>query len=263
MHILERIIKAKIEEVRRTIEMIPVKRLEKSIHFDAPTVSLRRYLEREDLHGVIAEIKRKSPSKGILNPHISVEELSIGYMQSGASALSVLTDREFFGGSNEDLSVARKFNYCPILRKDFIVDEYQVIESKSIGADVILLIAGAVLPERLKQLARRARELGLEVLLEVHREEDLEDTLCDDISLVGVNNRDLRDFSVDVQRSFDLVTKIPSNFTKISESGLHDPAVVRSLRQAGYRGFLIGEQFMKCSKPERACRRFIQELAAA
>lgn len=260
MHILDRILKAKEEEVARSREITPIKRLEKSIHFDAPTVSLTEYLHRDDLVGIIAEIKRKSPSKGIINPHISVEELSIAYMQAGASALSVLTDKEFFGGAPEDLTVARRFNYCPILRKDFIIDEYQIVEAKSIGADVILLIAGAAAPDKIKSLAAFARTLGLEVLLEVHQEEEIEENISPNMNLVGVNNRDLKDFSVSIDRSFELADKIPSSFTKISESGISSAAAIRDLKKVGYKGFLIGESFMKTSKPGQACHKLIVEL---
>lgn len=261
MDILDRILKAKAEEVARNREVTPVKRLEKSVHYDAPTVSLTEYLHRDDLVGIIAEIKRKSPSKGMINPHISVEELSIGYMQAGASALSVLTDREFFGGSPEDLTVARRFNYCPILRKDFIIDEYQVIEAKSVGADVVLLIAGAIPPEKLKSLASFARSLGLEVLLEVHELQEIEENISADVNLVGVNNRNLKDFSVDIERSFELSEKIPSSFIKISESGISSADAISRLKKVGYKGFLIGEAFMKSAKPEQACHRLVVELS--
>jgi len=260
MHILDRILKAKAEEVARNREITPVKRLERSAHFDAPTVSLTEYLGREDLVGIIAEIKRKSPSKGIINPHISVEELSIAYMQAGASALSVLTDKEFFGGTPEDLTMARRFNYCPILRKDFIIDEYQIVEAKSIGADVILLIAGAIGADKIKSLASFARTLGLEVLLEVHQEEEIEENISEDMNVIGVNNRNLKDFSVDINRSFELAEKIPSSFTKISESGISSANAIRDLKKVGYRGFLIGESFMKSSKPGQACHKLVAEL---
>src|SRR5262249_23227520 len=155
-----KIVEQKRKEVAERKSLYPVKLLEQSIFFASPAVSLKKYVQRKDLSGIIAEIKRKSPSKGPLNPHISVERTSIGYMQAGASALSVLTDKEFFGGSNEDLMVARKFNYCPILRKDFTIDEYQIIEAKSIGADAILLIAAIMEPQRVLALASFAHTLG-------------------------------------------------------------------------------------------------------
>jgi indole-3-glycerol phosphate synthase len=175
---------------------------------------MKKYIKREDKSGIIAEFKRKSPSKGIINATAQVEATSIGYMQAGASALSVLTDKEFFGGQNEDLITARKFNFCPILRKDFILDEYQILEAKSIGADCILLIAAALEPDRLKELAAFAKSLGLEVLMEVHDGEELERSLCNDLDLVGVNNRSLKTFEVSVDTSLGLVDRIPDRFVK-------------------------------------------------
>ena len=168
MNILDQILAHKETEVAERKSLYPVKLLEKSIFFPTQPVSLKKYLLREDKSGIIAEIKRKSPSKGVINPHVSIERTSIGYMQAGASALSVLTDQKFFGGSNDDLMIARKFNYCPILRKDFVIDEYQIVEAKSIGADAILLIAAALAPEKLASLCAFAHTLKLEVLMEVH-----------------------------------------------------------------------------------------------
>ena len=196
MNILDKIIEHKHKEVAERKSLYPVKLLEQSIFFSSPTVSLKKYIQRKDKSGIIAEIKRKSPSKGIINSSVSVERTSIGYMQAGASALSILTDKEFFGGSNDDLTIARKFNFCPILRKDFTVDEYQIIEAKSIGADAILLIAAALAPKRLAELASAAKGLGLEVLLEVHNKEELDANLNANVDLIGVNNRDLKTFTL-------------------------------------------------------------------
>jgi indole-3-glycerol phosphate synthase len=257
--ILEKIIEHKKFEIAERRELVPVKKLEQSPHFNAPTVSLVRYLRRPDKMGIIAEIKRKSPSKGDINPYISVEKLSIGYMQAGASALSILTDTEFFGGSNEDLITARKFNYCPILRKDFVIDEYQIVEARSIGADAILLIAAVLDAKQIKNLAAFAASLGLEVLLEVHEQAEIPDDF-ENISILGVNNRDLRDFSVDVNRSFEIAEKLPEDLTKISESGLNDAATILELKKSGFSGFLIGEAFMRTSQPEIACAELIGKL---
>ena len=262
MTILDTIITHKRKEVQKRRELYPVKLLEQSIYFSTAPVSFSEYLKRDDKVGIIAEIKRKSPSKGILHPFVSVEQLSIGYMQAGASALSVLTDHEFFGGSNEDLSTARKYNFCPILRKDFIIDEYQIVEARSIGADVILLIASALSPEEIKHLSRRAKELDLEVLLEVHSKEELERSLTDTIDVVGVNNRDLTDFSVSLDTSLSIVDNIPSHLMKISESGLQSAEDIVTLKNAGFSGFLIGERFMSTSQPEQACARLIRDVLA-
>ena len=262
MTILENIIENKRREVAERRELIPIKNLEQSSHFDAPCVSLVKYLNRPDKVGIIAEIKRRSPSKGAINEYISVEKVSIGYMQAGASALSVLTDKEFFGGTNEDLSVARKFNYCPILRKDFILDEYQIVESRSIGADAILLIAAALDEKLIENLTSFAASLGLETVLEIHDFDELPDDLSN-ISIVGVNNRNLKDFSVDANRSLEIAEKLPAEITKISESGLTEPETVVKLKNAGFKGFLIGETFMRESQPEAACAEFVKKVQSS
>lgn len=259
MTILDKIIAYKHEEVAERKSLVPKKKLEKSIYFKTPSVSLKKYLLRPDKSGIIAEFKRHSPSKGDINPYAKVEEVTIGYMQAGASALSVLTDTKFFKGTSADLTEARKFNFCPILRKDFIVDEYQLIEAKSIGADAVLLIAECLKKKQVKQLAKTAKKLGLEVLMEVHSAEQLE-KLCEYIDVVGVNNRDLRTFKVSIQNSLKLISKIPDDVVKISESGINDPNAIYELKKAGYQGFLIGEHFMKTSSPHQACADFIKRV---
>lgn len=260
MSILDKIVAQKKAEVARQKELVPLKALQNSIHFETPVVSLEHYLTRPGSSGVIAEIKRRSPSKGVINPHVSVERLSVGYMQAGAAALSVLTDNLFFGGSPEDLRIARKFNFCPILRKEFIVDSYQVVETKSIGADVILLIAAILKPEETASFAKLAHEIGLKVLLEVHSRQELELHLNDSADLVGVNNRNLDSLDVDIRTSFELAPHLPKDKVRVAESGISDARDVVRLRSAGFQGFLIGEQFMKHSRPERACESFIQEV---
>jgi len=261
-NILSEIVDHKRSEVAERKELHPIKLLEKSLYFKSTPVSLKKFLNRPDLVGISAEIKRRSPSKGDLNKYISVEHLSLGYMQAGASALSILTDTKYFGGKNEDLTTGRRFNFCPILRKDFMVDPYQVIEAKSIGADVILIIASAISPQLTKELAALAHSLGLEVLLEVHNAQEIESHLCEDIDLVGVNNRDLTTFNVSTETSQALVDKIPSQFTKITESGITEAETIVRLKKLGYQGFLIGEAFMKNPKPEAACRKLIEQVVA-
>jgi indole-3-glycerol phosphate synthase len=260
MDILYKIIAHKEQEVAERKSLYPAKLLEKSIYFSTECVSLKKYLLREDMVGIIAEIKRKSPSKGMIHEFVSIEQTSISYMQGGASALSILTDTEFFGGKNEDLTTARKFNFCPILRKDFVIDEYQIIEAKSIGADAILLIAAALAPKRLNELARFAKSLGLEVLMEVHNREELDGHLNDSLDVVGVNNRDLKTFNVSVETSIELAEAIPDKFVKISESGISDPETVIRLMTHGFQGFLIGEYFMSHSRPGAACGEFIKNI---
>jgi len=214
---------------------------------------------RPGASGIIAEFKRQSPSKGIINANAKVEEVTVGYMNAGASALSILTDNQFFGGNNEDLIKARELNFCPILRKDFIVDPYQIIEAKSIGADAILLIAAILTPEETLHFATLARSLGLETILEVHGCTELSH-LNNKISILGVNNRNLADFTVSLDISLSLSEFISDRILAISESGIHDPADVHLLKQAGYKGFLIGEQFMSAGDPASACQTFISQL---
>lgn len=260
MNILDKIIEQKYKEVAERKSLYPMKLLEQSIFFSSPTVSLKKYVQRKDKSGIIAEIKRKSPSKGIINASVSIERTSIGYMQAGASALSILTDKEFFGGTSDDLTVARKFNSCPILRKDFVVDEYQIVEAKSIGADAILLIAAALPVKRLNELALFAKSLGLEILMEVHTAEELTSSNEAEVDLVGVNNRDLKTFEVSLNISKKLAPLMQKGKVLISESGIDSPEAIVELRKYGYEGFLMGETFMKHSRPEQAAKDFIKEL---
>ena len=260
MDILQEIVAHKRKEVAENKELYPVKLLEQSTYFDGKPVSLKKYLRRPDKSGIIAEIKRRSPSKGDINPHVSVERTSIGYMQSGASGLSVLTDKKYFGGNQEDLKVARAFNFCPILRKDFMIDEYQVIEAKSLGADVILLIAAILTKDEIETLGSLAQSLGMEVLLEVHNEEELNRSITEKVDLIGVNNRNLKTFVTDVKTSYELANVIPDEFLKVSESGIADPETIKDLKKHGFEGFLIGETFMKSGRPEKAAKEFIKQL---
>ena len=239
MTILDKIIAHKKKEVAERQAACPVGRLVNNPHFNRPTISLTAALRRPGQAGIIAEHKRRSPSKGIINANVTVEEVTTGYVRAGATALSILTDEQFFGGKNEDLTIARRLNQCPILRKDFTIGEYQIIEARSIGADAILLIAAVLTPAEVRQLSSFARSLGLETLLEIHDRSELAH-ICDTVDAVGVNNRNLADFNVDVRRSLDLAPLIPDGFVKISESGLNDPATVLELRAAGFEGFLMG-----------------------
>ena len=262
MNILNQIVGQKSKEVEKRKQLYPKELLTQSIYFNTPVVSLSKYLKREDRFGVIAEFKRKSPSAGIINNDASVEKTSIGYMQSGASALSILTDNEFFGGKSSDLTEARKYNFCPILRKDFIIDEYQIVEARSIGADAILLIAACLEKKRALELAKQAKDLGLEVLLEVHEESELE-KVNEYVDVVGVNNRNLKTFDTDIQMSRNLFAKIPSDFVKISESGINNPKDLAELKQIGFDGFLIGGHFMKHYDPAQTCRALIRNAWSA
>ncbi len=229
---------------------IPVSDWEKRPFFTRETLSLCSSLMDNSKTGIIAEFKRKSPSKGVINNSVSVGDVTKAYAKNGAAGLSVLTDRAFFGGSMDDLEKARE-NDIPILRKDFIVDEYQIVQAKGIGADVILLIAACLSPAKVKRYAAFAEKIGLEVLLEIHQESEL-DHICDETTLIGVNNRDLKTFKVDIDTSLQLINKIPTNKIAIAESGISDVETIVTLKQAGFKGFLIGERFMKEADPGRA-----------
>lgn len=259
MNTLEKIVQEKRKQVQEEKRLFPVELLERSIFYNSTCVSLKKYLLRSDKNGIIAEIKKKSPALGPINPYLKVEKLSIGYMQAGASALSVLTDKKFFGGSNADLTIARKYNFCPILRKDFIFDEYQIVEARSIGADVILLIAAILSKAEIVRFTDFAHSLGMEVLLELHTEQEVE-KICNGIDVIGVNNRNLETMKINISTSKTMAKLIPEGFLKISESGIEDPAIVLELRQLGYSGFLIGSYFMKHPEPEKACAEFIRQI---
>ncbi len=259
MSILNTIIEAKLAEVKEQQELYPVKLLEKSIFYSSPAVSLSSYIKRPDLSGIIAEFKRKSPSRGVINEFAEPSVVCLEYMRAGASALSVLTDRKFFGGSNKDLEIARKYNFCPVLRKDFIIDQYQVHEARSIGADAILLIAGILSEKELKKLSDLAGLLSMEVLFEVHNEECIA-KLPPEAELIGVNNRDLKDFSVEYSHGCKLADKLPKGVIKIAESGIDSPEKYISLKKAGFDGFLIGSYFMESSNPGKKCEKFISQI---
>lgn len=258
-NILNEIFEYKKKEVSERRTLYPQKLLERSAFFSTETVSLKKYVLRKDKTGVIAEFKLRSPSKGYINYSADVNHVTLGYMQSGASALSILTDSYFFGGSLEYLKSARKENYCPILQKDFILDTYQLLEAKSYGADAVLLIASMLHKEQLRYLAQFAHELGLEVLFEIHDESEL-DKLNEYVDLVGINNRNLKTFRVDIQHSLRLREAVPGQFIKIAESGITTPEMAFHLQRNGFDGLLIGETFMKNPNPVEACNRFISNL---
>jgi len=209
--------------------------------------------------GIISEFKRKSPSLGWIHEDADVVDVTAGYSAAGASGISILTDLEYFGGTPMDLIAARQFITCPVLRKDFVIDEYQLFEAKAMGADVILLIAAALTVEQTLELAHKAHELGLEVLLEVHNAEEIGHA-NDYVDMLGVNNRNLKTFEQSIQTSFDLAALISDKFVKVSESGISKTETVKELRKVGYKGFLMGENFMKEENPAEALVRFIEGL---
>ncbi|RZK52646.1 MAG: indole-3-glycerol phosphate synthase TrpC [Pedobacter sp.] len=258
--VLDKIVIRKIEEVAEAKQKVSVAELESSEYFGLKPLVFKDFLLDENRTGIIAEFKRRSPSKGLINGTATVEQVTQAYNEAGASALSVLTDKDFFGGETIDLLKARAVNQIPILRKDFIIDEYQILEAKSWGADIVLLIASILTPKQIVDFGKLAQSLGLNVLLEVHDLAELERSICKNLDAIGVNNRNLGDFTVNIQTSFDLVDKIPNDFLKISESAIDNPAVIGNLKAVGYNGFLIGENFMKTASPGLAIKEFVSQL---
>lgn len=260
MTILDTIIAKKRIEVERAKAAVSLTKLEHAALFARNCYPLAESITTLGRNGIIAEYKRASPSKGIINDHSSVAEVVSSYQAAGVSAVSVLTDRDFFKGSLADLFAARAVLEIPLLRKEFIIDEYQLVEAKAYGADIILLIAAVLTPAEIRHLSTQAKALGLSVLLEVHDREELDRSIMDTVDAIGVNNRNLKDFSVSLDHSLELVDVIPDRFIKVSESGISDQATIRQLRQAGFQGFLIGENFMKTADPVSAIQTFVKAL---
>lgn len=214
--------------------------------------------------GIISEFKRRSPSKGWINEAARAEEIPAAYEAAGAAALSILTDEKFFGGTLRDIRTARPLVRIPILRKDFIIDEYQLLQACIVGADAVLLIAACLSPEQCSTLTAQAHELGLEVLLEIHSPSELS-YINKEVDMVGVNNRNLGSFVTDVENSFRIARQLleathgPASPLLVSESGISDPETICRLRAAGFRGFLIGETFMKTATPGETLKKFIQD----
>ncbi len=257
MNILDIIVHHKRTEVADRKIRTPLQELLESEYYKREVYSLSDFIRSADRSGVIAEFKRKSPSKPEINFEAKVEEVTIGYNNSGASALSILTDEHFFGGGSSYLTTARSLNDIPVLRKDFIIDPYQIHEAKAIGADAILLIAEILTIEEIKDLSRQANDIGLEVLMELHDDSQIK-KISKNVQVVGVNNRDLKTFKTSIQSSLDIIEILP-DICKISESGIHSATQMVELSQAGYDGFLIGERFMTHEDPALACRQLINE----
>lgn len=254
--ILDKILEEKRCEVAAQKKRVTLSQLKDSFFYSRRRLSMSRALAQATPAGIIAEFKRKSPSKGFIKENASAGEIVAGYARAGAAACSVLTDRTFFAGAAEDLIAARKAVRIPLLRKDFVVDEYQLHQAAAWGADAVLLIAAALEKGQCQELACRAHELGLEVLLEVHGEDELE-YVNPEVNMVGVNNRNLKTFHTDVAVSLQLAGMMPAGVVRVSESGIDDPAVVSRLKQAGFDGFLIGERFMREPDPGAALKDFL------
>ncbi len=261
MTILDKIIAFKKTEIAKIKAEVHIKKLVESPNFGREVFSLKKSLLEVGSTGIIAEFKRQSPSKGIINDTATIADVTNGYLDANVAAQSILTDTSFFGGSMADLMEARVINQQkPILRKDFIVDGFQIVEAKAIGADVILLIAACLTSEELKNYGNLATDLGLEVLYEVHTQEDLDKINDLDNKIIGINNRNLNTFEVDLENSIKLVNQIPDSSLKISESGISDPKIIMGLKEYGFQGFLIGETFMKQENPGEACLEFISQI---
>ncbi len=259
MDILQKIVKDKRIEVNLRKQLIPTKQLEQSILFERQTISLAKNL-RNSTSGIIAEHKRRSPSKQVINHDLNVFDVAKGYEDAGVCGMSVLTDGKYFGGSLDDLLTARASCNLPLLRKEFIIDTYQILEAKAYGADVILLIAAILTREEIKQFSEFAKSVSLDVLLEVHNEEELHKSIMPSLDMLGVNNRNLKTFEVSLETSKKLSTLIPNDFVKVSESGISSVAAIKELQPYGYKGFLIGENFMKTENAGKSAKQFIKEF---
>jgi indole-3-glycerol phosphate synthase len=259
MNILDKIVADKRVEVDFRKSLIPIKQLEQSVLFERETISLVNKL-RQSQTGIIAEHKRCSPSKSVINQSLNVFDVAKGYENAGVCGMSVLTDGKYFGGSLDDLLTARASCNLPLLRKEFIIDEYQLLEAKAYGADVILLIAAILSREEIKQFSKFAKSLKLDVLLEVHNEEELHKSIMPSLDMLGVNNRNLKTFDVSLETSKTLSKLIPNDFVKVSESGISNVASIKDLQDYGFQGFLIGENFMKTDDAGESAKQFIKEL---
>ena len=259
--ILSGIIANKRFEVDIQKQAISIEQLEEGLHTLSPTRSMKQALASSPT-GIIAEFKRRSPSKGWIKEEACPEAIIPAYAEAGAAALSILTDEKFFGGSLKDIRTARPLVQLPILRKDFIIDEYQLYQARIVGADAVLLIAAALQQDQCRKLAAKAHELGLEVLLEIHSAAELP-YISEDIDMVGINNRNLGTFHTDVENSFQLAGQLPKEVLLISESGISDAETVKRLHRSGFRGFLIGETFMRTSSPGDTLREFITAIVAS
>ncbi len=257
--ILQEIIENKKEEIARRKEVFSIDLLESNCEeFDRKSLSMSNSI-RESQSGIISEFKRRSPSKGWINEKADLLQITKDYQLNGASALSILTDNKYFGGKLEDIKAVRDSINIPILRKEFIIDEYQLFQAKLIGADAVLLIAAALEKKRFMELSDMAHQLGMEVLLEIHSEKEME-YIDDKVEMIGVNNRNLGTFVTDVKNSVAMVEKLPKDRVLISESGISSPSTIKMLKEKGFNGFLIGECFMREENPGDAFAKFIKEL---
>tara|TARA_B100000686_G_scaffold16898_1_gene15740 strand:+ start:2089 stop:2880 length:792 start_codon:yes stop_codon:yes gene_type:complete len=259
MKILDKIVEDKKIEINKLLSNSSISKLENSHLFSRKCISLKESIKNNN-SGIICEFKRRSPSNQNINYISSLSDVVSGYEEAGAAGLSILTNKKYFDGDTQDIIDIRDISNLPILRKEFIISEYQVIEAKSIGSDAILLIASILSKEEIISYSSLAKSIGLEVLLEIHSEDELYKISGDDIDIVGVNNRNLDTLEIDLNNSIELYGKIPSKFVKISESGISEVESILKLKEVGYNGFLIGEKFMKKSNPMESAYDFIKKI---
>ena len=259
MKILDKIVYDKKSEIENLSKIISISDLENKKDFTKQSKSLKESIKKSK-SGIICEFKRKSPSNEKINYKSNVSDVINGYEKAGAVGVSILTNKKYFDGSISDINEVKKSINIPILRKEFIISEYQIVESKSIGADAILLIASILNKEDIKNYSSLAKSLGLEVLLEIHSIDELNKISNTDVDIIGINNRNLDTLDIDIKNSIDMFEKIPNEFIKISESGISKVESIIRLIKVGYDGFLIGENFMKTSKPEESAYNFIKKV---
>ena len=258
-NILKKIVKDKKIEVKNKKELFSLDLIKKYPLYKRNTISLKSNLNCSK-SGIIAEFKRRSPSKKNINLDLSIYDVAESYEKNGACGMSILTDIKYFGGSLEDLIQARSNSNLPLLRKEFIIDKYQIHESKAFGADTILLIASILSKKQIIEFSSIAKNLDLEVLIEVHNELELDKSIVKNIDFIGVNNRDLKTFDVNIDISKKLSSKIPDNYLKVSESGIKSIKDIKILKSYGFKGFLIGENFMKYNSPGIELKNFVKNI---
>jgi len=261
MHdILRIIVEQKHKEVALLKTQYSIDDLKKQKHFNRTCYSAKAAITNDKGTGIISEFKRQSPKKGPINVNADIRDVVQSYQKANVSVVSVLSDRHFFGAHDTDFEIARECLNIPLLRKDFIISPYQIYQTKAMGADLILLIAAILTPEQVKSMAQLANELGLEVLLEIHNESELKH-INSFVDLVGINNRNLKDFSVDLNHSIGLSRQIPDSFVKVAESGIKGEDDIHHLKSNGFQAFLIGEHFMKHDNPGKVCSELIHNLS--
>jgi len=261
MHdILRTIVEQKHKEVTLLQAQFSIDDLKKQTLFNRTCYSAKAAILDGQKSGIISEFKRQSPKKGPINANADIKKVVESYQEANVSVVSILTDELFFGAHDDDFKIARKYLNMPLLRKDFLVDPYQIYQSKAMGADLILLIAAILTPKEVQNMSRIAKDLGLEILLEIHNEEEL-DRINPLIDLIGINNRNLKDFSVDLNHSIKLSEQIPNTFVKVAESGINGESDIRFLKTNGFQAFLIGEYFMKHDNPGEVCSELTHNLS--